>query len=86
MALRSELTFNVGSPADAVNLDNVKNTHSRESLIESLALPVGIIMLVVWAVATFALTAPGWVHALLMLGVFGVIWGVVARGTPPVRR
>jgi hypothetical protein len=70
----------------AVNLDIVKNTHSRESLIESLALPVGIIMLIVWAVATFAFTAPGWVHALLMLGVFSVIWGTVARGTPPPDR
>jgi hypothetical protein len=40
-------------------------------------------MLVVWAVATFTLTVPGWVHALLMLGVFSVLWGVVARGTPP---
>jgi hypothetical protein len=61
----------------------VKDTRSRETLIESLALPVGIIMLVVWAVATFTLTVPGWVHALLMLGVFSVLWGVVARGTPP---
>jgi hypothetical protein len=86
VALRSELELNVRVPAKAVNLDIVKNTHSRESLIESLALPVGIIMLIVWAVATFALTAPGWVHALLMLGVFSVIWGVVARGTPPVER
>lgn len=74
--------MNVRAPERAVNLDIVKNTHSRESLIESLALPVGIIMLVVWAVATFALTAPGWIHALLMLGVFSVFWGVVARATP----
>lgn len=86
MALRSELTCNVRVTARAVNLDRMKNTRSREGLIESLALPVGILMLIVWAVATFALTAPGWVHALLMFGVFGVIWGVVARGTPPVRR
>ena len=70
----------------AVNLDNVKNTRTRESLIESLALPIGIIMLIVWAVATFVLTAPGWVHALLMLGVFSVLWGVVARGTPPIQK
>ena len=25
-------------------------------------------------------------HALLMLGVFSVLWGVVARGTPPPNR
>jgi hypothetical protein len=64
----------------------VKDTHSRETLIESLALPIGILMLIIWAVATFAMTAPGWVHALLMLGVFSVLWGVVARGTPPPKR
>ena len=69
-----------------VNLDNVKNTRSRESLIESLALPVGIIMLAVWAIVTFTLTAPGWIHALLTLGVFSVMWGVVARATPPPNR
>ena len=72
--------------AMAVNLDNVKNTRSRESLIESLALPLGVLMLIVWAVATFVLTAPGWIHALLMLGVFCVVWGVVARDTPAVKR
>lgn len=77
------LVPNVRALAMAVNLDNVKNTRTRESLIESLALPVGVLMLLVWGVATFALTAPGWVHALLMFGVFAVIWGVVARGTPP---
>lgn len=86
MALRSELGFNVRAHSKPVNLDNVKDTHSRESLIESLALPIGIIMLIVWAVATFALSAPGWVHALLMLGVFSVLWGVVARDTPPPKR
>jgi hypothetical protein len=86
VALRSELTFNVRAHSKPVNLDNVKDTHSRESLIESLALPIGILMLIVWAVATFALSAPGWVHALLMLGVFSVLWGVVARGTPPPKR
>ncbi|MGI8843206.1 MAG: hypothetical protein ACR2HZ_05880 [Gemmatimonadaceae bacterium] len=64
----------------------MKNTRSRESLIESLALPVGIVMLVVWAIVTFALTAPGWIHALLTLGVFSVVWGVVARATPPPPR
>ena len=40
-------------------------------------------MLVVWGVATFALGAPGWVHLLLTLGVFVLIWRIVVRGTPP---
>ena len=47
-----------------------------------LAIPLGVIMLVVWGVATVMLEAPGWVHGLLTLGVFLVIWGIVARGAP----
>lgn len=61
----------------------MKPTRTRESLIESLALPLGLIMLVVWAGVTFTITAPGWIHGLLVLGVFAVIWGIVARDTPP---
>ena len=45
-----------------------------------LALPVSLLMLVAWAVWTFAFDpAPGWVHLLLTFGVFGTIWGIVAR-------
>jgi hypothetical protein len=40
-------------------------------------------MLVVWGVGTFAFGAPGWVHLLLTLGVFLLIYRVVVRGTPP---
>ena len=56
---------------------------SRESrrAIDDLAIPIGLIMLVVWALATFAFSGPGWVHLLLTLGVFFVIWGIVARGS-----
>lgn len=43
---------------------------------------VGLALLVAWAVATFASTAPGWVHGLLTVGVFLVIWRMVVRGTP----
>ena len=39
-------------------------------------------MLVVWAVGTFAFDAPGWIHALLTLGVFLLVWRIVVRGTP----
>lgn len=41
-----------------------------------------IAMLVVWAAATFAFEAPGWIHLLLTLGVSILIWRIVARGTP----
>ena len=41
---------------------------------------VGLIMLVTWAVLVFVVNnAPGAVHLLLTLGVFIVIWRIVAR-------
>ena len=52
------------------------------STLLRLAIPLGVIMLVGWAVATVMLEPPGWVHGLLTLGVFLVIWGIVARGAP----
>lgn len=43
-----------------------------------------IALLVVWAGVTFAAApAPGWIHFLLTLGVFLLIYRVVVRGTPP---
>jgi hypothetical protein len=39
----------------------------------------GIALIVIWAVAVF-LEGPGWVHLLLTLGVFVIIWRVVVRG------
>jgi hypothetical protein len=47
-----------------------------------LAVPLSLVMLAVWAVATFAYDAPGWVHMLLTGGVFLLIYGIVARGAP----
>ena len=44
-----------------------------------------VLMLVVWGVATFSFTAPGWVHLLLTAGVFLLIWRIVARSTPKPR-
>ncbi len=43
-----------------------------------IGLIAGIVMLIVWAVATFALDAPGWIHVLLSVGVFLVIWRISA--------
>jgi len=41
----------------------------------------GVALLIVWAVGTFVYMAPGWIHLLLTVGVFIVIWRIVARGT-----
>ena len=40
----------------------------------------GVVMLVVWAIGTFAFEAPGWLHALLTFGVALIIWRIVVRG------
>ena len=50
-----------------------------------LGIVTGIAMLVLWAIATFAFEAPGWVHGLLTAGVFLIIYRIVARGTPAPR-
>ena len=41
-----------------------------------------ILLLVLWAVGTFVLAAPGWIHLLLTLGVFLWIYRIVVRATP----
>ena len=46
-----------------------------------LGILAALVMLVIWAVATFRFDAPGWVHALLTAGVFLLIWRIVVRGT-----
>ena len=38
-------------------------------------------MLVVWAIVTFSTTAPGWIHLLLTVGMFLLIYRIVVRGT-----
>ena len=40
-----------------------------------------LLMLIVWAVVTFRSDAPGWIHILLTLGVFLLIYRIVVRGT-----
>lgn len=41
-----------------------------------------IALLIIWAVATFVVGAPGWIHALLIAGIFLLLWGIVRRGDP----
>ena len=51
-----------------------------QSPLKQAAFPLAILMLVGWAVWTFAFDpAPGWVHMLLTAGVFLLIWAIVAR-------
>ena len=51
-----------------------------------LAYPLSAVMLIAWAVVTFAYDGPGWVHFLLSLGMFLLIWRIVAGGTPDAWR
>ena len=45
-----------------------------------------ILMLAVWAFVTFTTTAPGWIHILLTVGLFLLIYRIVVRGTRGVER
>ena len=51
-----------------------------------LGLFAAIAMLAVWAVATVLFEAPGWVHLLLTVGVFLLVWRVVARNGKKQKR
>ena len=42
---------------------------------------LSVLMLVIWAVVTFTTTAPGWIHLLLTVGMFLLIYRIVVRGT-----
>jgi uncharacterized membrane protein len=51
-----------------------------------LGIVAAILMLVVWAIVTFTTTAPGWIHILLTMGMFLLIYRIVVRGTRGVDR
>jgi uncharacterized membrane protein len=51
-----------------------------------IGLVAAILMLVAWAVVTFTTEAPGWVHILLTVGVFLLIYRIVIIGTRGVGR
>lgn len=42
-----------------------------------IGIVAAIAMLVVWAMATVMTVAPGWVHLLLVVGTFTLIWRIV---------
>ena len=55
--------------------------------MKTLADPVlilAVLLLAIWAVAALVFEGPGWVHALLTVGVFLVIYRIVVRGTQAV--
>ena len=45
-----------------------------------LGIVVGIALIIIWAIGALMFNAPGWVHLLLTVGVFVVIWRIVVRG------
>jgi uncharacterized protein (DUF983 family) len=45
-----------------------------------------IVMLAIWAFVTFTTTAPGWIHILLTVGMFLLIYRIVIRGIRGVDR
>ena len=51
-----------------------------------IGIAAAVLMLVAWAVVTFTTEAPGWVHILLTVGVFLLIYRIVIRGTRGVDR
>lgn len=50
-----------------------------------LGILAAVAMLIVWAVGTFFFEAPGWLHILLTLGVFLLIWRITVRVTSSAR-
>ncbi|HEX8850332.1 MAG TPA: hypothetical protein VF761_12425 [Gemmatimonadaceae bacterium] len=50
------------------------------------AIPIALVVLVLWAVGTFYFEAPGWFHGLLTGGIFLLLWGIVARPKRTVSR
>ena len=51
-----------------------------------LGIIAAIVMLASWAFVTFTTTAPGWIHILLTVGMFLLIYRIVVRGTRGVDR
>jgi hypothetical protein len=46
-----------------------------------LGIVAGIAMIVIWAIGVY-FVGSGWLHLLLTVGVFVIIWRIVVRGTP----
>lgn len=62
-----------------------QNRSMRRSL-GSYMIPIALVIILAWAVATFYFSAPGWFHGFLTGGIFLLLWGIVdrpTRGAPP---
>ena len=46
-----------------------------------LGIIAALVMLLVWGVVTFTTSAPGWIHVLLTMGMFLLIYRIVVLGT-----
>jgi hypothetical protein len=53
---------------------------ASKALEMDLGILVGIAMLVIWGIGALAFDGPGWIHLLLTVGVFVIIWRIVVRG------
>jgi hypothetical protein len=45
-----------------------------------IGLVVGVVLVIIWAIGALVFNAPGWIHLLLTVGVFVIIWRIVVRG------
>ena len=45
-----------------------------------LGILIGIALIVIWAIGALVFEGAGWIHLLLTVGVFVVIWRIVVRG------
>ena len=62
------------------------HSHTGQTLrFMDLGIVAAIVMLGVWAFATFTTEAPGWIHLLLTAGVFLLIYRIVVRATPQTK-
>ncbi len=66
----------------ATDSDHTGQTKSRAIPVLILA----VLLLVIWAYVTITTVAPGWVHVLLIAGVFLSIYGIALRDPSLPRR
>src|ERR1043165_8563643 len=77
----SKTEFSVPSSCFYLVQKQVKDQRENgQSISMDLGIFVGVAMIVLWAIAALVFNGPGWVHLLLTVGVFVIIWRSVVRG------